>query len=131
MSETSIIGEPEVLEDVATHPACIALKAAITELQPLQSQDGSVENDKAQAVTLVSTIIESVEALAPLFPHDDDYLAAVCTDFHRWASAGLGVPDFLDSLEKFQPQQHRVDGLRHLVVFAMYTQNGSTDRLVE
>ena len=31
----------------------------------------------------------------------------------------------------FQPQQHRVDGLQHLVVFPMYTQNGSTDRHVE
>ncbi len=31
----------------------------------------------------------------------------------------------------FHPEQHRVDGLRHLVVFPMYTQNGSTDRLVE
>jgi hypothetical protein len=44
---------------------------------------------------------------------------------------GFGVPDFLDSLVAFQPQQHRVDGLRHLVVFPMYTQNGSTDRHVE
>ena len=31
----------------------------------------------------------------------------------------------------FQPEQHRVDGLQHLVVFPMYTQNGSTDRQVE
>ncbi|HAM27805.1 MAG TPA: hypothetical protein DCP11_14220, partial [Microbacteriaceae bacterium] len=29
------------------------------------------------------------------------------------------------------PQKQRVDGLRHLVVFPMYTQNGSTERLVE
>ena len=41
------------------------------------------------------------------------------------------MPDFLDSLLAFQPQQHRVDGLQHLVVFPMYTQNGSPDRLVE
>ena len=41
------------------------------------------------------------------------------------------MPDFLDSLVAFQPQQHRVDGIRHLVVFPMYTQNGSTDRHVE
>ena len=31
----------------------------------------------------------------------------------------------------FQPQQHRVDGIRHLVVFPMYTQNGSSNRFVE
>ncbi len=52
-------------------------------------------------------------------------------DFDRWASEDFGVPDFLDSLMAFQPQQTRVDGIRHLVVFPMYTQNGSSDRLVE
>ena len=41
------------------------------------------------------------------------------------------MPDFLDSLQAFQPQQHRVNGLQHLVVFPMYTQNGSSNRLVE
>ena len=41
------------------------------------------------------------------------------------------MPDFLDSLVAFQPQQHRVDGIRHLVVFPMYTQNGSPNRFVE
>ena len=41
------------------------------------------------------------------------------------------MPDFLDSLVAFQPQRHRVDGIRHLVVFPMYTQNGSRNRFVE
>jgi len=131
MSELSIIGEPEVLEDVATHPAWLALKAAVAELQPLQSHDGSIEMAKPRAAKLVAAIVESVQKLAPLFPHDASYLAALSDDFTRWVKEGLGVPDFLDSLEEFQPQQHRVDGLQHLVVFPMYTQNGSTDRLVE
>ena len=52
MSELSIIGEPEVLEDVATHPAWLALKAAVAELQPLQSHDGSVEKAKPRFVAL-------------------------------------------------------------------------------
>ena len=73
----------------------------------------------------------SVAALAPLFPHDAAYLDALPRDFARWADGGFGVPDFLDSLLAFQPQQHRVDGVRHLVVFPMYTQNGSTERHVE
>ena len=131
MSELSIIGEPEVLEDIATHPAWLALKAAVAELQPLQSHDGSIEMAKPRAGKLVEAIVESVQKLAPLFPHDASYLAALSDDFTRWVKEGLGVPDFLDSLEEFQPQQHRVDGLQHLVVFPMYTQNGSTDRLVE
>jgi hypothetical protein len=131
MSELSIVGEPEVLEDVAAHPAWLALKSAVAELQPLQSQDGSVEKAKPRASALIATITESVSALAPLFPHDAAYLATLRDDFDRWVREGLGVPDFLDSLEQFQPQQHRVNGLRHLVVFPMYTQNGSTSRLVE
>jgi hypothetical protein len=131
MSETSIIGEPEVLEDVAAHPAWLALKAAVAELQPLQSHDGSVESEKPRASALVTTISESIATLAPLFPHDAAYLMALRVDFGRWVHDGLGVPDFLDSLTEFQPQEHRINGLRHLVVFPMYTQNGSTDRLVE
>lgn len=131
MSAMSIVGEPEVVEDLAKHPTWLALKAAVTELQPLQSQDGSIEKAKPRAAKLVATIVECVQQIAPLFPHDETYLTALVQDFTRWVSDGLGVPDFLDSLEEFQPQKHRVDGLRHLVVFPMYTQNGSTSRLVE
>ena len=47
------------------------------------------------------------------------------------AGRGLRRARLLDSLVVFQPQRHRVDGIRHLVVFPMYTQNGSTDRHVE
>ena len=41
------------------------------------------------------------------------------------------MPDFLDSLLAFRPELHRVDGLEHLVVFPMYTQNGNPDRNFE
>lgn len=131
MSAMPIVGEPEVVEEVATSPAWVALKQAVGALQPLQSQDGSVEKSKPAALRLVATIVDSITRLAPTFAHDSEYLAALIVDFERWASDGLGVPDFLDSLEQFQPQQHRVNGLRHLVVFPMYTQNGSADRHVE
>jgi hypothetical protein len=79
----------------------------------------------------VSTIRGSLTALAPHFPHDAGYLSALDTDFERWTAEGFGVPDFLDSLNAFQPQRARINGLRHLVVFPMLTQNGSTSRLVE
>lgn len=134
----SIIGEPEVLEDgrapgVETSPAWLRLKDAATALQSLQAQDGSVpdagEHNIARAH--VDTIVASIAQLAPLFPHDAGYLAALPHDFARWADGGFGVPDFLDSLNAFQPQEHRVDGIRHLVVFPMYTQNGSSSRFVE
>ena len=41
------------------------------------------------------------------------------------------MPDFLDALTAFAPASKRVDGLPHLVVFPMYTQNGNPDRNVE
>lgn len=141
----AIIGEPEVLEDevtaeqialahgVESDPAWLRLKESATRLQALQVKDGSVPEDvdKPEASALVDAIVESIEALAPRFPHDAAYLAASVIDFLRWQAEGFGVPDFLDSLVAFQPQRHRVDGIRHLVVFPMYTQNGSTDRHVE
>ncbi len=133
---TSIIGEPEVVEDgrpVERQPAWLALKDAATALQQLQAQDGSVPDsaDHDRARSLTTTISAAIRTLAPLFPHDEAYLQASVADFRRWAQEGFGVPDFLDSLVAFQLQEHRVDGLAHLVVFPMYTQNGSRSRFVE
>ncbi len=135
----AIVGEPEVVEDarpvreLAAHPAWLRLKDAAVALQALQVKDGSVpeESDKDAARAHVDVLVDAVAELAPHFPHDAAYLDALRTDFGRWAADGFGVPDFLDSLNAFQPQQHRVDGLGHLVVFPMYTQNGSSNRFVE
>ncbi|MDN4613070.1 DUF6421 family protein [Leifsonia sp. F6_8S_P_1B] len=138
-TQDAIVGEPEVVEDgrpvreVANDPAWLRLKDAATALQSLQVKDGSVEQeaDKPAAAAHVDTIVDAIAALAPAFPHDAAYLTALQADFRRWRDEGFGVPDFLDALNAFQPQQHRVDGLGHLVVFPMYTQNGSSNRLVE
>ena len=137
-----VVGEPEVVEDALLaemSDAWLRLKAAAVALQGLQLQDGSIpasiesvtKDPHDEASGLVSEIISSIRALTPAFPHDAEYLAASVRDFERWMDEGFGVPDFLDSLKAFQPQQHRVDGLRHLIVFPMYTQNGSRDRHVE
>ncbi|MCE7482584.1 DUF6421 family protein [Microbacterium profundi] len=141
LHNTAIIGEPEVVEDAARaekSDAWRTLKNAALALREMQVKDGSIPstssgNDSAHASAgeHVAAIIAGIRALAPAFPHDAEYLAASVSDFERWASEGFGVPDFLDSLVAFQPQRHRVDGIRHLVVFPMYTQNGSPDRLVE
>ena len=130
------VAAPETIDDARTverHPAWLRLKDAATALQGLQAQDGSVpgEGDHAEARAHVGSITAAIRDLTPLFPHDAKYLAASVGDFERWTDGGFGVPDFLDSLVAFQPQQHRIDGLRHLVVFPMYTQNGSRDRHVE
>lgn len=109
------------------------LKAAATALQALQVQDGSIPDaaHHSEAESLVEDIVRAVRALAPAFPHDAAYLDAVCADFSRWAGTGFATPDFLSSLLAFQPQEQRRNGLQHLVVFPMYTQNGSSSRLVE
>jgi hypothetical protein len=126
------VADVEVSE-LTGHPAWLRLKSAATELQTLQAANGSIDDpgqhDRARA--LVTTLTDAIAELAPLFAHDAAYLDALQADFGRWAEGGFGVPDFFDSLVLFQPQQHRVDGLTHLVVFPMYTQNGSRSRLVE
>ncbi|TIH38701.1 DUF6421 family protein [Subtercola vilae] len=132
----AITGEPEVVEDrhtLALHPAWHTLKAAVAELRLAQQHDGSLEDsaDRAEAAELVATIIRSLHELQQPFAHDATYLEASAADFERWAADGYGVPDFLDSLTAFHPESNRVDGLRHVVVFPMYTQNGSPDRLFE
>ncbi len=121
------------VSELTQHPAWLRVKAAATDLQALQSPNGAVE-DEAQhqaARGLVGEIVSGVADLAPHFPHDADYLRVLQDDFRRWADGGFAAPDFYDSLIEFQPQRHRIDGLTHLVVFPMYTQNGSRSRLVE
>jgi len=137
-AQDALVGEPEVLEDaratgLAHNPAWLRLKLAATALQALQTQDGSVADTSlhADAAASVTEITTAVHELAPLFAHDAAYLEALVADFERWVVEGFGVPDFYDALMAFQPQQDRIDGLAHLVVFPMYTQNGSTNRLVE
>jgi len=136
LQNTAIIGEPEVVEDAAHAESSAAwrmLKGAAVAIRELQVKDGSIPDadDHDAARRHVAEITAGVRALSPAFPHDAAYLSALVADFDRWAASGFDVPDFLDSLMAFQPQEHRVDGIRHLVVFPMYTQNGSSDRLVE
>lgn len=129
---TAHLADTDAASTAETTPAWADLKDAVTTLQGLQSPDGSVADiHRDEAATLIRRITSAIAELAPAFPHDADYLQASIADFDRWLAEGLGVPDFLDSLVAFQPQEHRIDGIRHLVVFPMYTQNGSRDRHVE
>ncbi|MBF8190854.1 hypothetical protein ITP53_35150 [Nonomuraea sp. K274] len=108
------------------------LKAAVEELRPLQVKDGSVpEEAKERAGALVGVIGARVNEISGYFPHDAAYLQAVQDDLAKWAEQGLGVPDFLDSLDLFHPDTQREDGLEHVVVFPMYTQNGNPARNLE
>jgi hypothetical protein len=122
---------------VVEHPAWPVLKDAVEEIRPWQSADGSIDfeaegaPDTADADLAVRRVIDAIEQLAPLLPHDAEYHEALVKDLRRWADGGFQVPDFLDSLLAFQPAAHRENGLQHLVVFPMYTQNGNPDRNFE
>ncbi|MDP9861591.1 MULTISPECIES: DUF6421 family protein [Streptosporangium] len=122
---------PAAAKESEARSAFQGLKDAVEALKPLQAKDGSIEGDRDRAVALISEIVDHVDGLTPRFPHDEAYLTAVVADFRKWVEQGLGVPDFLDSLNAFHPDTQRVDGLEHLVVFPMYTQNGTTFRYIE
>lgn len=124
-------------ERVIDHPAWGALKAAVERIRPWQSADGSIDLAAAdgppgeEVRAEVDKVVTAVEQLSPLVPHDAAYHAALAADLRRWADDGFGVPDFLDSLLAFRPAAQRADGLQHLVLFPMYTQNGNPDRNLE
>jgi len=118
-------------------PAWLRLKNAVASIRPWQLSDGSVDlgadgvpcADELRDV--IEAIIESVDALGHLVPHDAPYHRALKADLRAWFDNGLGVPDFLDSLLAFRPALDREDGRLHVVVFPMYTQNGNTNRNLE
>ncbi|HEY8590109.1 MAG TPA: DUF6421 family protein [Naasia sp.] len=119
--------------ELAAAPAWLALKDAVIRLRALQRPDGSLAEDADESIAagLVAEVAAGVGALAPSFPHDAAYLDAVRTDLEEWAAARFPIPDFARSLAAFHPELVRTDGLAHLVLFPMYTQNGSPDRLFE
>lgn len=127
-------GEDETGADVLTDPAWQRLKAAVDTLRLLQSPDGSVDlevHDVAVLSDHVGTISEAVTALVPRFEHQRSYLVAVVADLAAWVAAGFTKPDFSASLHEFRPELDRRDDAQHLVMFPMYTQNGSRDTRFE
>ncbi|MGW5231202.1 DUF6421 family protein [Streptomyces nodosus] len=122
---------------VVEHPAWPVLKSSVEQIRPWQNKDGSIAFDaegaptRAEAELAVRRVTDAVRELSPLLPHDAAYHQALVGDLGRWAAEGFGVPDFLESLLAFHPAADRRDGLQHLVVFPMYTQNGNPDRNLE
>ncbi|MCH0557373.1 DUF6421 family protein [Streptomyces sp. MUM 16J] len=130
-------GQVSSLSRVVEHPAWPVLKDAVEQIRPWQSKDGSIDLDaegaplRADVVAAVERAVDAVGQLSVLLPHDAAYHQALVKDLRGWAEDGFQVPDFLDSLLAFQPAEKRADGLQHLVVFPMYTQNGNPDRNLE
>ena len=119
----------------ATTPHWAALKAEVDALRLLQRPDGSVDLAEHDAVELraqVDAIIAAIKGLAPRFPHQADYLDAVAgrparLGGRRLRAARLHRPRSSASA----PTCQREDGIQHLVVFPMYKQNGSRDKVFE
>ena len=110
----------------------LVLRDAVNALRKLQRPDGSVASENADAAApLVDCILASLSALAPDFPHQSEYLTALAGDFRAWIAGGFAKPDFASSLAAFHPEQHRRDGIHHLVVFPLYTPNASSDTRFE
>ncbi|MFJ4770783.1 DUF6421 family protein [Streptomyces uncialis] len=128
---------PTTAVRVVEHPAWPELKSAVEQIRHWQSKDGSIDLAAPDApprdlvVAAVDRIVAAVEELSPLLPHDALYHCALITDLRTWSKSSFGVPDFLDSLLAFRPAAQRADGLQHLTVFPMYTQNGNPDRNLE
>jgi hypothetical protein len=117
--------------EAAAHPAWTQLKDATETLRALQEPDGSVLAKKDAASEQVTTMVAAIEQLAPLFAHQRDYLTLAVEDLERWRSGGFETPDFGPSLDVFRPDLAREDAIEHLVVFPMYKQNGSRDKVFE
>ncbi|MGW3385654.1 DUF6421 family protein [Streptomyces cinereoruber] len=122
---------------VIDHPAWTELKNAVEEIRAWQSADGSIDFEaedapaRSRVEPTLDRVVAAVEQLSPLLPHDAAYHRALVSDLRKWAESGFAVPDFLDALLAFHPAADRVDGLQHLVLFPMYTQNGNPDRNLE
>jgi Family of unknown function (DUF6421) len=100
-------------------------------LATLQAADGSLAGDPDLAARHLRQIVPAIEALAPRFPHDSEYLENAIADLRAWASSGFAKPDFTRALDSFRPERRREDGIEHLVFFPMYKQNGSRDTCFE
>lgn len=110
------------------------LKTAVNTLRQWQNADGSINAEKTSLNVVaqqVDALNDSINALQPRFPHLQEYLDCVKADLRQWVSAGCGKPDFARSLAAFNPQQLRQDGIEHVIVFPLYTPNGSSDTRFE
>jgi hypothetical protein len=80
------------------------------------------------ASSLVELLCKELEVLFSEFLHQKEYAEALLNDLKNWKNSGFGIPDFSESLSKFRPELHRLDGSRFLSFFPMYTPNASLDR---
>ena len=122
---------PPAASGVRDDPSWLRLREATDALARLQRPDGALAGDPERAGGHVEEMLAELEALAPRFPHQADYLQAVGADLRRWREEGFARPDFTRALDAFHPERERRDGIEHLVLFPMYKQNASRDTCFE
>ncbi len=123
-----------IVSDAALDPAWLRLKEETNALRALQEPKGEIDLQRHDIATVrahVAAMVESIAALAARFPHQEAYLAQVSTDLRAWLDGGCAKPDFTASLALFRPERERRDGVENLVVFPMYTPNGSPETRFE
>jgi hypothetical protein len=120
-------------DELAKTEAWQTIKSGALTIRGHQIKDGSVPEKSVHRICSIAAagIAGGLRELAEMLPHDSEYLLSCASDFEAWSNAGFGVPDFFDSLSAFHPDRTRQNGMPHAVVFPMYTQNGSNERLVE
>lgn len=120
-------------QEIVNSSAWEVIKSACLTLRGHQVQDGSIPEKSVHKLcgVAVAGIASSLREMATQITHDKEYLLACADDFDGWADSGFTIPDFYESLSAFHPEKTRVNATPHLVIFPMYTQNGSTDRFVE
>ncbi len=126
--------DPAPPSPAAADSAWAALRAEVEALRAVQAPDGTVDltdHPRAGLDARVERIDAALGALAPRFPHQAEHLVATRADLARWREGGYGAPDFTRSLAAFRPEQHREDGIEHLVLFPMYKQNGPREKVFE
>jgi Family of unknown function (DUF6421) len=114
-------------------PSWLALKRTVNSLRGLQQKDGALapDADRVLAGSLVAEMQTAIKVLSPKFPHESAYLGAVLADLEGWVAGGFVKPDFTAALAAFRPELSRADGIEHLVVFPLYTPNGSPETRFE
>jgi hypothetical protein len=110
----------------------LELKNNINQIQKIQQPDGSIlPEDITSAKKINSKIQNNITALIPEYSNDATYLKTVISDLQKWENNNFSEPDFLESIKVFNPANERIDGTKHLIIFPMYTQNGSNNRFLE
>jgi hypothetical protein len=112
----------------------LKLKAAVADLRSIQSKDGSIDLESHDRPRVEATALQVRDAYVQAtsgHTHDATFHAAALLDFDAWVTSGFATPDYISSLQLFRPDLARIDGLEHIVVLPMYTQNGNPDRVFE